>query len=302
MDFTPSGWVTSDDGLRIAYYRWPATGDGARRPVVVLVHGYPDSARVWAPLVPFLRAHYDVVAYDVRGAGVSAAPRQRSAYRLAHLAGDLRAVIDQVSPDQPVHLVGHDWGSIQSWELVTEAAMASRLASFTSISGPCLDHMGFWLRRRLRPGRLSSVGRQLLRSWYIGAFHLPGLAPVLWRWGGRYWPNLLARSEQIQAPADPYQVRNGRNGIALYRANMLPRLLQPRPRLTQVPVLVLMPRDDSFVGGYLFDDLYEWVPNLRMEAVPGGHWLPLSRPQWLARRLDEFMQRSSRERVLAKAG
>src|SRR3954449_2748026 len=99
-------------------------------PTVLLVHGYPDTHRVWDEVADALSGPFHVVRYDVRGAGASSAPRGRKAYRLEHLKDDLLAVADAVSPDAPVHLVGHDWGSIQSWEAVTEPGAEKRFASF----------------------------------------------------------------------------------------------------------------------------------------------------------------------------
>ncbi|MFT3859270.1 MAG: alpha/beta fold hydrolase [Aquabacterium sp.] len=126
-------------------------------PVVVLVHGYPDNRSEWRPIAQYLAARqYQVVAYDVRGAGESIKPKGRAAYRLDKLMADFKAVIDVVSPDRPVHLVGHDWGSVQAWEFATEPALKGRIASYVSCSGPCLDHAGFWLRSRLQSPRRST--------------------------------------------------------------------------------------------------------------------------------------------------
>src|SRR5690606_31228232 len=142
-------------------------------------------------------------------------------------------LMDAVSPDRPVHIVGHDWGSIQSWEAVTDPALAQRIASFTSISGPCLDHMGYWLREKLgrpTPANLLALTRQLIRSWYVMLFHLPG-TPLLWTLGlARLWPRLLRLTERIQVPRRASQAIDGRQGVRLYRANFLRTLLFPRPR------------------------------------------------------------------------
>ena len=59
-----------------------------RAPPLILVHGYPDSAAVWAPIRARLAGRYRVIAYDVRGAGASDAPRHRADYALARLADD----------------------------------------------------------------------------------------------------------------------------------------------------------------------------------------------------------------------
>jgi len=86
----------------------------AGAPTVILVHGYPDNHHLWDLVAEHLEADHHVVTYDVRGAGESGVPNGRSGYRMEALVADLVAVADAVSPDRPVHLVAHDWGSIQS--------------------------------------------------------------------------------------------------------------------------------------------------------------------------------------------
>ncbi|MGH1556066.1 alpha/beta fold hydrolase [Streptomyces sp. L7] len=84
---------------------------------MVLVHGYPDSKEVWSEVASRLADRFHVVLYDVRGHGRSTAPQPlRGGFTLEKLTDDFLAVADAVSPDRPVHLVGHDWGSVQSWE------------------------------------------------------------------------------------------------------------------------------------------------------------------------------------------
>ena len=287
--------VTSGD-VNLAVYRWGAAArKGAKaKPVIVLVHGYPDSASVWAGTAEALSQRYQVVAYDVRGAGRSSRPQDTSAYRLEHLVEDLAAVVDAVSPDQPVHLVGHDWGSIQSWEAVTTPRLAGRIASYTSMSGPSLDHAGMWLRARLASRSATdkaAVLKQLAHSWYIGAFHLPVLAPALWKVAGNaLWPAMLARVEGIRdATANPTQAEDGAHGVKLYRANVGERLSKPRLRTTDIPVQLVFPRGDHFMIEEIWDDLPRWVPNLWRCDVDAGHWLPVSHPQLVADKIARFV-------------
>ncbi len=267
--------------VRLLVKTW---GDPARR-AIVLVHGYPDNSTVWHGVARLLANDYYVVAYDVRGAGGSSAPKGVPAYRLARLTEDFSAVIDAVSPDAPVHLVGHDWGSIQCWEFVTEARLHGRIASFTSCSGPCLDHVGYWMRgnRRLSLAALSRSLRQMASSWYIYLFHLPWLPELGWRlWMGRAWPAYLKRSERIDADPNPTQAADGRHGLALYRANMLPRLFSPRERHAHVPVQVIVPLLDRYVGPALSEDLSRWVGRWWRREVRARHWLPLADPAGMA--------------------
>ncbi|MEU9077328.1 SDR family oxidoreductase [Kitasatospora sp. NPDC004745] len=251
-------------------------------PTVLLVHGYPDTHAVWDDVAADLARDHHVVRYDVRGAGESGVPTTRDGYRLAQLADDLFAVADAVSPDRPVHVVAHDWGSLQSWEAVTEPGAEHRIASYTTMSGPCLDHMGYWLRHRMRrptPRHLGQLLHQGVHSWYITAFHLPFLAPGVWRLGlARAWPRVLRDLERVTPRADhpqPSLRRDAVRGIELYRANFRPALRSPRERPTQVPVQLVTLTRDRYVGTYLSEGLERWVPNLTRRTLHAGHWSAL---------------------------
>ena len=157
--------------LEGARERWVRTGGvelcvaelgDPSRPTVVLVHGYPDTKEVWSEVASRLADRFHVVLYDVRGHGRSTAPEPlRGGFTLEKLTDDFLAVADAVSPDRPVHLVGHDWGSVQSWEFVTVERTVGRIASFTSMSGPSLDHFGHWINKRLTRPTPRRVGQLL---------------------------------------------------------------------------------------------------------------------------------------------
>lgn len=280
--------IVSRGAIELAVYE---RGLEAGRQTVVLVHGYPDSAQVWTAIAERLAERFHVVSYDVRGAGASSVPRRIRDYRIAELMADLEAVIDAVAGDGKVHLAAHDWGSIQCWEGVTTAPLNARIASYTSISGPSLDHAGFWLREHAKPGwRGEQLLKQLARSWYIVAFQLPVLAPAAWRLAiGRHWPKIMQRMEGAVVEASPTQVKDGRNGVNLYRANVLPRLLKPQPRFATLPVQLIIPTRDRFVGPELYEGLSRWVKVLRRRAIDAGHWLLLSHPDKVAGCIAEWI-------------
>ncbi len=286
MPAVPLRRIVLSDGIPLAVdiHDSPA----ATAPTLVLVHGYPDNQSVWRDMLPFLTPHFRVVTYDVRGAGDSGRGDRLATYRLPALAADLRAVIDAVSPDQPVHLAGHDWGSIQSWEAVTCPSFRGRIASFTSASGPCLDHAAHWLRHALRQqGEERELALQQLKaSWYIQFFHLPWLPPLAWRWlFGPRWRAIRQRLDGLDAPISDSQTRDGMDGIALYRANFIERLLFPRQRYANCPVHLLVAGDDFCVTPGLFLHQQDWVPQLTRFDLETGHWLPLAQPQVFAREI-----------------
>ncbi|MFF1484954.1 SDR family oxidoreductase [Streptomyces sp. NPDC058319] len=267
------------------------------RPTVVLVHGYPDSKEVWSEVAGRLRDRFHVVLYDVRGHGRSTAPRPlRGGFTLDKLTDDFLAVADAVSPDEPVHLVGHDWGSVQSWEFVTVARTEGRIASFTSMSGPSLDHFGHWINSRLTrptPRRVGQLLGQGAKSWYVGVLHTPALPELAWRGPlGKRWPKLLQRLEQV--PAGDYPTaslpQDAAHGAWLYRDNVRTRLRRPRPDArAHAPVQLIVPAGDVFLSERLYDDLEQWVPHLVRRTLPARHWVPRTRPDRLADWIAEFV-------------
>ena len=284
-------WIAGD-GVQLAVYRWPRP----QAPRLVLIHGYPDNAQLWSACAQELARDFDVTAYDVRGAGRSDRPAADTDYGFHHLMTDLQAVIEHVSPDQPVHLVGHDWGGLQGWEAVCEPAVADRIASYTSISGPCLDHVGAWLQRGLRnpsARELSELAKQAVHSWYIGVFQLPRLFTACHHLAGyRGWFAWQQRVEGLGnglRHQSEQQIGDGRAGIHLYRANMLTRVLRPKPRPTDVPVQVLMPRRDPFMIPAIWSGLNEWAPQLWYQEIDSGHWAPATHPLTVASHVRELV-------------
>lgn len=270
-------YVTSVDGVRIAFHEY---GDRAG-PVIVAVHGYPDNHAVWDRVAAEL-ADFRVVAYDVRGAGASDKPTGRAAYRMERLGEDLAAVLDAVSPDAPVHLLAHDWGSIQLWTPIAEPRFAGRVASFTSISGPSLDFAGVWMRDPRHP---VSALRQLIASWYMLFFQLPVL------------PEALLRRAPVERRLGEVFVRgeaDKTNGINLYRANVLGRVLRPRPVRVSVPVQVLVPIADPYSRRTVAAGApVPYVDDLTVEEVPGGHWVVSDDPALVANRVRSFVARAT---------
>jgi pimeloyl-ACP methyl ester carboxylesterase len=268
--------VRTSDGLDLAVYEQGPLD----APVVVLVHGYPDDHSVWDGVAERLATDRRVVRYDVRGSGRSETPSTTAGYALPQLADDLRTVIAAASPDAPVNLVGHDWGSIQAWEVVTDPTMRDRLTSYTSISGPSLGMTGAWLKRS-REHRKETL-RQMMSSYYILAFQLPVLPEALIRAG--VLDRLVAHSGSIGvAPQDrrehPRSASDALHGLALYRANIRGKGARSRPRPTTVPVQVVAPRLDAHVTVALQTQApVPYCTDFHWRVIRANHWAPVSAP------------------------
>jgi NAD(P)-dependent dehydrogenase (short-subunit alcohol dehydrogenase family)/pimeloyl-ACP methyl ester carboxylesterase len=281
-------------------------GDAAQ-PTLVLVHGYPDSKEVWSEVAARLAERFHVVLYDVRGHGRSTAPQPlRGGFTLEKLTDDFLAVIDAVSPGRPVHVVGHDWGSVQAWEFATVRRTEGRIASFTSMSGPSLDHFGHWIDRRLKkptPRRIGQLLGQGAKSWYVYLLHTPVLPELAWRGPlGKSWPGILRRVEKV--PADGYPTpslpSDAAHGAWLYRDNVRYRLRRPRAdAYAHAPVQLITPLGDAFLSEKLYDDLEQWVPQLTRRTLPAKHWIPRTRPDQLASWITQFVTSVEEDRPQA---
>ncbi|MEV0115153.1 SDR family oxidoreductase [Streptomyces sp. NPDC050844] len=293
-------------GLTGARERWVRTGGvelcvaelgDPTQPTVLLVHGYPDSKEVWSEVAERLADRFHVVLYDVRGHGRSTAPKPlRGGFTLEKLTDDFLAVADAVSPDEPVHLVGHDWGSVQSWEFVTVRRTEGRIASFTSMSGPSLDHFGHWIKKRMSRPTPRKVGQLLgqgAKSWYVYMLHTPVLPELAWRGPlGKQWPKILQRVEKV--PAGDYPTpslpSDAAHGAWLYRDNVRARLRRPRADAhAHAPVQLITPSGDIFLSERLYDELELWAPQLVRRSLPAKHWVPRTRPDQLAGWISEFV-------------
>ncbi|MET1064429.1 MAG: alpha/beta fold hydrolase, partial [Arthrobacter sp.] len=183
---------------------------GPDMPTLLLVHGYPDDHQVYLPAIRDLARSHHVVAYDTRNAGASVIVDPPGDFTLMTLVDDMFAVLAAVGA-RDVHLVGHDWGSIQAWATVQDPRAAGLIGRYTSISGPDLRHFARWVRSRYsRPRAWPQLAGQLARSWYIAAFLVPKLPEAAWRLF------LTRRYEQTAKRGvgdDPVR------GLALYRAN-----------------------------------------------------------------------------------
>ncbi len=90
-----------------------AGGDG---PLLVLVHGFPESWAAWRHQIgPLAAAGYKVRAIDCRGYGGSDKPHAVEAYDLNSMTRDIAGVIEAEGGGQPAIIIGHDWGAMLVW-------------------------------------------------------------------------------------------------------------------------------------------------------------------------------------------
>ncbi|MEU1936539.1 alpha/beta fold hydrolase [Streptomyces coeruleorubidus] len=155
-------------------------GDG---PLVLLLHGFPESWYAWRHQLPALAAAgYRAVAVDVRGYGRSSRPAAVDAYRMVELVEDNVAVVEALGERSAV-VVGHDWGATiaaTSALVRPEVFRAVGLLSvpYTPPGGPrpgeVFARMGgeeeFYVSYFQRPGRAEAEIEPDVRGWLAGFY------------------------------------------------------------------------------------------------------------------------------------
>lgn len=247
-------------------------------PIIVLLHGFPQSARIWDETAHRLNTSgYRTLAPDQRGYAPQAAPARRGDYRIERLTGDIAALVEHAGPD-PVHLVGHDWGSAVAWTLT--AARPDLVASLTAISVP----------HPLAFATSMVCSRQLLRSWYMLLFQLPWIPELLIGRVDTIFYRMLRRTGHRPAAARRdiaglQQPGIARGALNWYRA--LPYALKAPAafrRPVTAPTLQIWSDGDTAVGRKAHELTRRWVnAPLELVTLPGiSHWVPDEVPDQLA--------------------
>jgi len=255
--------------------------DHAEAPAVLLLHGWPDSHRLWRHQVPALTAAgFRTVAPDLRGFGASDRPDEVAAYGMAHILGDVMGVLDHLGLGR-AHVVGHDWGAAVAWALA--ALVPDRVDHLVALS---VGH----------PAAFRAAGlAQREKSWYMLLFQFEGIAE---RWLSEDdYANFRAWSRHPDADAVIAELsRPGALTASLnwYRANLPPAALVE-------PALEVPPVARPTMGVWSNDDMALLEENVtgsaahvtggwRYERIDGaGHWIPLEAPDELTALLLDFL-------------
>jgi len=292
------------------------------RPVLMFLHGFPEAAWVWDPLlVHFSKPEnggYRCVAPNLRGYERSSAPDDVKAYRAKHLVQDIVALIGLESGLAPLAaLVAHDWGGAVAWSLANQHP--DRLRQLVIVNSP---HPGPFLKA------LQSHSAQQAASAYMNFLVQPDAAVQLAAndferllgfldGNDRSLPSLThPPSDHASAAAswltpevkERYRQtwRHGlQGGLNYYRASPLrPATAQdpgasavqlpPEALHIGVPTLVLWAQDDVALLPCLSKGLAQHVPDLKLVPIDKAtHWVVHEKPERVIQEITSFLTPSS---------
>src|SRR6266851_559127 len=259
MPFVNVG-IEHNEDVKIHY---EVTGEGTP---VVLLHGFPDSGRLWRHQVPALTGTgYRVIVPDMRGYGRSARPVEVNAYDILHLVSDVRAVL--------------------AWALASVAPdTVDRLVALS------LGHPATF---RGRPGQLDLD--QLQKAWFMLLFQFPGVGE---EWlSANQWSNfrtLFRHPDEDGVIADLEANSSLTPGLNYFRAIVNPEsFLGPPLALppVQAPTLGVWSSGDFALTDAQMTRSAEHVAGpWRYARLEGpGHWMQLEAPDRVNALLLDFL-------------
>jgi pimeloyl-ACP methyl ester carboxylesterase len=260
-------------------------------PLVLLLHGFPESSAGWRHQIgPLAAAGFRVVAPDQRGIGLSSKPEGSAAYRLDILAGDIVAIIRALGRER-AQVVGHDWGGVVTWALAMHHAdVVERVAI---LDAPHPDVFAAWLRDHFS---------QKLKSWYMAFFQLPWLPEFMLRLGNFHLlANALVKSSRpgTFTPADLATCRTAwsRTGaltgmLNWYRAKGAAGAARPPAGPIAIPVRLMWGDKDEALEPGMADASIALCSAGEVFHFPDAtHWLAPEEPARVNALLLEFLRR-----------
>lgn len=246
--------------------------DRGSGPVVLMIHGWPDSSYLWRHQIPVLvSAGFRVIAPDLRGFGHSDRPEGVEAYRISALLSDVQGMLAALNVTR-MSVVGHDWGATISWRLAAQFPQQVERLAVLSVGHPgtsAYDRLLQWQKR-----------------WYMLWFQFPGVAEeALPRNNWSLFREFLqGQGDEEHSIADLSRPGALTASLNLYRANISPTIVgaEGPSRLPAVtcPTLGLWGSEDLALLENQMLHSSEYVKGPwhyeRLEGV--GHWLPTAAP------------------------
>ncbi|MFG3289148.1 alpha/beta fold hydrolase [Streptomyces sp. NPDC048179] len=284
---TTSDWVPENYEIR----RIPTNGTelsvavGGSGPVLVLLHGWPQTSRAWARVMPDLAERHTVVVPDLRGTGAS--DRPETGYTKTNQARDMRGILKELGLAGPVAVAGHDIGAMVA--LAWAAAYPEDVSRLILVDALM---PGFGLEEAMN---VAEGG-----MWHFGFFMTPHIPEMLF--DGHELEFITATFTALSNPGtfspddlaaytEAYTGRDRlRGGFEHYRALLEDgrenrALLADRP----LPMPVLTIGSGTHSGTTYADPLSAHTKSLRSEVASTGHFVAEEDPRWFIKVATEFL-------------
>lgn len=234
-------------------------------PTVILLHGFPETSKMWSKLLPFLSAkNYRVIAPDQRGYSSGARPLKVKDYSAHKLAQDVINIADSFGAKK-FHLVGHDWGSAIGWYL--SAFNKNRIISYSALAVPHLDAFG---------DAILNDRIQKKKSTYIKFFRIRFLPEIFFKMSNyanlkRIWTS--SDDQEINSYMSVFSQKNAlKTALHWYRATKLNSPTKIGD--IHVPTLMIYGKKDLAIGEKAVDETKKYMKGpYFLKKTNLTHWL-----------------------------
>lgn len=230
---------------------------------VVMIHGWPDTHRLWDAQVEALKAQFRCVRFTLPGFDLA---RPARAYGLDEVIATLRRVVEQSCPGERVTLLVHDWGCLYGYQFaLRHPELVARVVGVDIGDAGSRAHQAELGAK----AKLMVLGYQLwlALAWRIGG----GLGDRMARW-------MAAR---LRCPASP-QAIGAQMGYpyAVQWFGVKGGFGKLRVFDPAVPMLFIYGQRKPFMfHSTPWLDKLAAGPGNRVLGLPTGHWVMLQRPQ-----------------------
>ncbi len=209
---------------------------------VILLHGFPDAWFGWEHQIGSLAEHgFRVIVPDQRGYNLSDKPEGVSSYQMETLVDDILGLADILGYER-FQLAGHDFGAMVSWNLAMRHPERIKRLVIANVPHPAV--MGNYLRTH---------PAQMMKSWYVFFFQLPGLPERFSRINN--WQSLISAMPDDFTEAERNRYREAWNQpgamtgmINWYRASLRQLRHSPDAPKIQVPTLIIWGKQDPHLS------------------------------------------------------
>ena len=246
-------------------------GDGAE--TIVMIHGWPDTYRLWDAQVDAFKNRYRCVRFTLPGFDSS---KPRRAYSLAVTMQIFKAIVDQVSPGRKVILMLHDWGCLFGYAFYMQhPALVSRIIGIDIGDVTSPEY----------PASISTKAKLMIFSYQIWL-------AIAWRVGGAVGDGMTRfMVRALQCKSDPQYISSGMNYPYYIRwAGAYGSYKDIAPLSVECPMLFIygLKKPFAFHSQKWLDRLAR-KPACRVVALETDHWVMRGQPQEFNRAVQDWL-------------
>lgn len=259
-------------------------GGETQGPIMLFLHGYPDSPETFEYQFDAFKDRYHIVAPYSRGCLPSEKSEELRRYGHASQCLDVCEILNIVDPTQkkPVIIIGHDVGAAHSWYLA--GLIKKRLAAMVIVNGLSIHQLG---------RRFKDVSQQR-KSWYIYAMLVPRLPKMILRRFSGQFLNYAYGKSKLSGSAKP-DLKSSLGGVVnpslQYKALVMDliRGVGKSPVKLDRPVMLLWGKDDHFLERPQQFEIEKDASDVTIRLLRANHWVHREQPEHVNKLIDDFL-------------